>query len=92
MSRALLLVDSAVWDLGRGKALGDYWKLPLVEVRLLIVLLFTGEATVKKRQARCWTGCCIPADAGSGEGGCSLENSYPAPTTSHTQVLPVGLW
>lgn len=41
---------------------------PLVEVRLLMVLLFTGEATVKKRQARCWTGCCSPAGAGGGEG------------------------
>lgn len=26
-SRALLLVGSAVWDLERGKALGDDWKL-----------------------------------------------------------------
>lgn len=40
----------------------------LVEFRLLMMLLFTREATVKKRQAGCWTGWCIPADAGSGEG------------------------
>lgn len=27
VSGTLLLEGSAVWDLGRGKALGDYWKL-----------------------------------------------------------------
>lgn len=40
---------------------------PVVEVRLLM-LLFTREATEKRRRARCWNGCCIPAEAGGGEG------------------------